>query len=160
MKLAESTAAIVGSNGALVEYFGNGVSVELTYSGAPPESGVATIRYDSDQLFNRELARAAPGTTSGAGEAPTAPGSAAPVAPPSNAPASGTDVVNTAPPSVTRNPAACYAVYLWADAQELAARRAKQVVRRQMAMDIRIAAQSGDCDRAHSLSDQYKRQFP
>jgi hypothetical protein len=60
---------------------------------------------------------------------------------------------------VKRDPAACYDVFVWADAQEAAARRGNQIARRQKAMGVRLAAQSGDCNRARQLAEEYKRQF-
>lgn len=85
---------------------------------------------------------------------PTPASPAAPVPPPS-APSAA-----TIPPSIRRDPAACYDIFLFADAQEKVAQRARQVVRRQRAMDIRLKAQAGDCDTARTLAAQYRVQFP
>lgn len=80
-------------------------------------------------------------------------------APPLQAPPPPTST-SSVPPSIRRDPAACYDVFLFADAQEKVAQRARQVARRQRAMDIRLKAQAGDCDTARTLAAQYKVQFP
>jgi hypothetical protein len=155
MRLSPSpVASSVGSSGALVEYFGEGTAIGLTYAAGQNTSGVTSISYNSDRLFESEVARAKSVTTTETATAPAAPTSPDPQTPPAAA-----NIGNTVPPSVKRDPAACYDLFLWADAQEVIARRAKQVVRRQKAMDIRIAAQSGDCDRARQLAGQYKQTF-
>lgn len=83
------------------------------------------------------------------------PASPASPVPPTPAPSTG-----TIPPSIRRDPAACYDVFLFADVQEKVAQRARQTARRQRAMDIRLKAQAGDCDTARALAAQYKVQFP
>jgi hypothetical protein len=173
MKLPRQPVASTVSLGALVEFFGDGTAIVLGYRGPANDSGVVSIGYDSDRLFEREVARAAPpdgpspvptptpvpGPTPAPTPAPTPTPAPVPGPAPAPAPAPPRVTENTIPPSVKRDPAACYDVFVWADAQEAAARRGSQVVRRQKAMAIRLAAQSGDCNRARQLADEYKRQF-
>jgi hypothetical protein len=173
MKLPQQVAASkVGSGGSRVEYYGEGASITLGYAGADAGSGVVSIGYNSDRLFDAEVARATPAGGSGAGGSgggtpPSDPGAGGGLATPPAPPTTGTPppspppvtLTGTVPPSVKRNPAACYDLYVFADAQALAAQRARQVARRQSAMGIRIAAQSGDCDRARQLVEQYKKQY-
>jgi hypothetical protein len=157
----EPDAIAINGRGGLVEYYGNNLSIVLTYDSRDTSGGAVSIGYDSDALFERELDRAkasgskppaggdtAPGTSIGG-----AAGGGVPPGPPSPPP------VNTVPPSIRRDPLACYGVYVWAQREEDAARKAKQRPRRQMAADISIAAQSGDCDRAKKLVDDYRKQF-
>jgi hypothetical protein len=164
-----ATAARIGPNGTYVEYFGNGLSLALSFAGKDAASGVDSIGYESDRLFAQDVARAAttpaPATTDPPAPTPTPTPSPSPSPSPSPpnptpAPAPPSPEASPLPPSIRRDPAQCYDLYLFADAQELAARRSRQVVRQQRAMDIRIAAQSGDCDRAQQLADAYKKLFP
>jgi hypothetical protein len=155
------TAARIGPNGTYVEYFGNGLSLALSFAGKDAASGVESIGYESDRLFAQDVARAAttpaPATTDPPTPTPSPPSPTPAPAPPSPSPS---PEASPLPPSIRRDPAQCYDLYLFADAQELAARRSRQIARQQRAMDIRIAAQSGDCDRARQLVDAYKKLFP
>ena len=174
MRLPQQSVASRVSDGALVEYFADDMAIALTFNGADGGSGVRSIVYDSDALFERDVARArsASGTPeSGSppstpqGEFPSRQGPASGGTPTPDGPTtSGLAVPATppavpGPPPVTRDPSACYDLFLWADAQESLSRRGNQVVRRQKAMEIRLAAQSGDCSRARQLADAYKKQY-
>jgi hypothetical protein len=181
MGLPLQNVAASMSDGALTEYFADDMAVALTYGGADPGSGVRSILYDSDRLFEREVARAKGAAREGATSTParTAPPattgetgvSASPAPMPGGAPAgpggpaAPGQVAPTPAPAgpaaapVARDPRACLDLFLWADAQESASRRGDQVVRRQKAMEIRLAAQSGDCSRARQLADDYRKQY-
>lgn len=165
---AAPAASEVNSTGHLVEYFGENLAITLTYAGDDGATGATAIGYFSDVLFERESARAAsaprptpkpanpPGPAGGTGAA-AGPGSTS--APGSSSAPSGPPLASTVPPSIKRDPLACYDLYTWAQTQEAAAKAAKQTTRRQLAVDIRIAAQAGDCDRAKKLVADYRKQF-
>jgi hypothetical protein len=168
LKLSSPAGSKLGSDGALVEYFGGGASIVLAYAGAQASSGVTAINYYSDRLFENEVKRAGAQMTGGAGTPATgtatggttaagggaAGGAVAPPPPPPPPPPP-----NTATPTAVRDPLACYDLYTWSQQEEDVARRARQVPRRQMAMDIRIRSQSGDCESARALAGQYKQRF-
>ena len=155
--------AAVGANGILLEYFGNNASMVLTYKGAHRGSGVVSLGHYSDRFFEVHVDRAKARLASGEAKAPTAPPTTDTPTPPGpqtgpgpTTPPAGPSPI---PPSMKRDHLACYDLYLWSDAEAETARRARQIPRRQLAMNIRIAAQSGDCGRARSLTDAYKKQF-
>jgi hypothetical protein len=151
---ATPAASRLDRKGNLLEFFGDGAALMVGYGGPQVSSGAVAITYYSDVEFTKQtgLAEAAsktnPPPTIGT---PTTPGT--PPAPP-------VTLLNTMPPSVKRDPLACYGLYTWSQAEEEAARKAKQTPRRQMAMDIRINAQAGDCEKAKALTEQYKRLYP
>lgn len=157
MRLPSDPVASRISNGRLIEYFGEGASVALTYATTRSGSGVTSIAYESDAKFARDVERAKaeppPTTEPGPGPAPPAPPAPTPEPPPP-------PTVSTLPPSVKRDPIACYDLFLWANSVEQASRQGSQVARRQKAMAVRLAAQSGDCSRARELQSEFKKQFP
>lgn len=173
MRLPQQPVASSVSDGGLVEYFADDMAIALTFNGADGGSGVRSIVYDSDALFERDVARARSASGTPESGSPSTPQGEFP---PRQGPASGgtptpggpttsglaapaTPPAVPGPPPVTRDPSACYDLFLWADAQESLSRRGNQVVRRQKAMEIRLAAQSGDCGRARQLADAYKKQY-
>jgi hypothetical protein len=142
-------------SGKLLEFYGEGAALVVGYGGPQSSSGAVAITYYSDVEFARQsgLAQAAAATNPPPGPGTTPPPGTTTGPPPP-------PLLNTMPPSVKRDPLACYGLYTWSQAEEDLARRAKQTPRRQLAMDIRINAQAGDCERAKTLTEQYKRLYP
>jgi hypothetical protein len=62
-------------------------------------------------------------------------------------------------PRAQYNPADCHDLYLWAQTQNEAAKRSKDVERRQAILGILIAAQKGDCENARNLTATYKQRY-
>jgi Mg-chelatase subunit ChlD len=62
-------------------------------------------------------------------------------------------------PRAEYDPAACRDVYVWAQAEQEAARRSKDVGRRQAILEILITAQRGDCEKARKLQAEYKQRY-
>jgi hypothetical protein len=157
---AAPAASRLDRNGKLLEFFGEGAALMVGYGGPDASAGAVAITYYSDVEFARQTGLAeiasktnpppGPGTPKTPGTPGTVPG---PPAPP-------VTLLNTVPPSVKRDPLACYNLYTWSQVEEEAARKARQTPRRQLAMEIRINAQAGDCEKAKALTDQYKRLYP
>lgn len=159
--------------GALLEYYGNGNALMVAYTGADASSTVASVTYYSDAAFAKQIEivdatanTPTPPTPPTAPDTPTPPTAPGPgsfpgaATAPAEPPPPPVPPVNAIAPTVARDPLACYALFTWSRAEEEDAKRVKQTERRQLAMDIRISSQAGDCDRAKQLSNRYKRLYP
>ncbi len=62
-------------------------------------------------------------------------------------------------PQVQFDPAACRQLYFWAQTEREAAKRSKNVNRHQAILEISILSQRGECEKAHSLADSYKKSY-
>jgi Mg-chelatase subunit ChlD len=62
-------------------------------------------------------------------------------------------------PREMADPTACRDLYNWAQAEQEKARRAHDADRRQKMLEILIASQKGDCGKAGTAADAYKRQY-
>jgi hypothetical protein len=135
---AQADATATDPSGSAVEYFGGSRTLALTLA-RQPAGGVAFVDYCSRELFDRLTAPLAITTkTSDAVRL-------------SNA--------KDAPVIKEFNPNACRDLFSWAQAEEQAARKAKAVTRRQKAMDIAITAQQGDCAKAATLAETYRKTY-
>jgi hypothetical protein len=57
------------------------------------------------------------------------------------------------------DPSGCRDLYVWARKEQNVAKKSKNVTRRQAIMEIMIAAQRGECQKAEQLAAQYKQQY-
>ena len=53
----------------------------------------------------------------------------------------------------------CRDVLSWAQAEQDAAKRGRDVARRQAVLEVLIAAQRGECENARKLQTNYKQRF-
>jgi Mg-chelatase subunit ChlD len=63
-------------------------------------------------------------------------------------------------PRAVFDPSSCRDVYAWAQAEQDAARRARDVARRQAMLEIIIAAQRGECEKARQLAAGHRQGRP
>ena len=62
-------------------------------------------------------------------------------------------------PRVVMDSSGCREVLTWAQAEQDVARRGRDVARRQAVLEVLIAAQRGECEKAKSLQASYKQHF-
>lgn len=63
-------------------------------------------------------------------------------------------------PRMMVDPSSCSDVHSWAQAEQSAAKRARDVARRQAVLEILIATQRGECEKARQLAVGYKQRYP
>jgi hypothetical protein len=62
-------------------------------------------------------------------------------------------------PQMQFDPAACRDLYFWAQTERDVAKKSKDVGRHQAILEISILAQRGECDKARSQADNYKKRY-
>ena len=129
--------------GRLMEYYGGSRTLVLTHATNEPSSAVERVSYCSRELFDSLTAAVLkPGAT--------------------NRPTSAAveySNPNDKPTIIEYNPGSCQDLYYWAQGENDVARRTRDTARRQAILDVMVTAQKGDCTRARTLADAYKKAY-
>ncbi len=136
-----------GDDGKLAEYFGSSASVVFFYATADEAGGVKRVGFYSRESFER--ATGGLPMTGGTPGGPPAPGAPATPAPP----------LDWQTTKKTFNPAECQDIYYWAKGEEQVAKKSDNAVRHQLALDILVSSQKGDCDRARKQAELYRQSY-
>ena len=136
-----------GDDGKLAEYFGSSASVVFFYATAEETGGVKRVGFYSRESFER--ATGGLPMTGGTPGGPAAPPPPPPPPPP----------VDWQTTKKTFNPAECQELYYWARTEEQVAKKSGNAVRHQLALDILVSSQKGDCERARKQADLYKQSY-
>ena len=128
--------------GRLIEYYGGSRTLVLKHDGSDASSGISLVSYCSQTLFDTL--------------------SAGVLKPTENQPVSAAVELsnpNDKPVIVQHNPGSCQDVYVWAQREHEAARRARDAARRQQILEVMVLAQRGTCVEARKLADQYRQRY-